>query len=441
MLLLVFAALASEPEGVALTVPVVEVPDVYAELAGWPSLGGASQVAASVDRLAILGIQRGFEAAIPNNEGLRTGLGLAAAGSAGFGLIFVGAWAHEEAHRAVLRNRGISSRNGLYHPEAWSNGTISVDHVSDDDLAALKVGHPADTVRLMSAGMETQALIVRTIGDATFRDDEHGRTLGPLYLGQTWMYPAMLAEEMSVTLYRLRCVGEDSDVLTDAENRLRTVEADRDFTGLDCTAWVYDMRRPDAPYADRGEHPYGEGVDRYRSWEDLDADERGFLERQALLGLLDLLNPHLYGIDGFALPGEGARWIAQAGYMPTPWGYQFELRGGLRLPGLRLGAELHGGVAEAGLFPGVDVAWRDIPVGGRVALDVGVGGWLQPADLRWDASERAPGGRVWTDARVRLTPWLWLQPGVEAKSEGFVAGNVHLDPAVTGRLAVRVRVP
>lgn len=441
LLLPSLAHAADVPDGITVDIPLVEIPDLYAGgEPGWPSLDDANDTAVAIDRLAIFGIQRGMYAIVPENDGLSKGIGLAASGVTAVGTIFVGSWAHEESHRAVLRNRGISSRNGLYYPEAWSNGTISVDHVSDDDLAALKAAYPADTVRLMSAGIETQHLIVRQIGDTTFWTDKAGTKLGPFYLGDTWMSPAMLAEIASTTLYLAKCQGEDSDTLTDAENQVRTNEEDRDFTGLDCTAWVYDMRRPDEPFADRGAHPYAEGVDRYRSYEDLTEDERAWLEQQFFLNLLNLLNPHLYGINGVELAG-GGRWVAQVGWLPTPWGYTVDARGGLRLERLHLGLELHAGVAEAGIQPGIDVAWYDIPVTSWLMVDAGAGGWLQPAAQRWDAAERAPGGRVWADARFSVVDALAIVPGVAAKSEGFVPGDVHLDPSISGSLALRLTIP
>ena len=159
-MLLVPVVHAEAPDGVSVDVPLVEVPDLVAPRAGWPSFDDANDLAVAADRLVVFGVQRGMFALFPDKVGLRMGIGMPIAGVAAIGTVFFGSWAHEESHRAVLRNRGIASRNGLYFPEAWSNGTISVDHVSDGDLATLKRDHPADTVRLMSAGIETQHLIV-----------------------------------------------------------------------------------------------------------------------------------------------------------------------------------------------------------------------------------------------------------------------------------------
>lgn len=397
-----------------------------------PSMQQSLDGAAAIQRLSIYGVQSGFQSLFPENIGLQMGLGMPATGLATFFLVYVGAWQHEEWHRAVLSHRDISSRNGLYYPSAWSNGTISVDHVTDADLSRLKQEHPADTARLMSAGMEGAYVLVQRLGDDLFFYDAEGKTVGPFYTGQSWMIPPMLALVATNVLYQAQCASPESDTVTDAENQLRANELDRDFTGLDCTAWVYDMRRPDEPYEARGAHPYHDGVDRYRSWSDLTDAEHDYLKTQTWLQLINLLNPHLAGVDGF-VAGD-ARWLLQAGYVPMAWGYRVDARFSLRTARYQGAVELQSGVARAGWFPGLD-AHIQAQVG-RLTPGGGVGLWLQPQDLRWDAAQRSPGGRVYAQVGVPLTPWLDVTPTVEAKTAGQVLGDVSLDPAVNGRLAM-----
>ena len=59
------------------------------------------------------------------------------------------------------------------------------------------------------------------------------------------------------------------------------------------------MQRPDEPFEDRGVHPYGEGIDRYRSLEDLSDSEINYQE--ACHHFLNLLNPHFFGINGYII--------------------------------------------------------------------------------------------------------------------------------------------
>jgi hypothetical protein len=76
-------------------------------------------------------------------------------------------WLHEEWHRAVLKQYGIKSYNGVYDFKPLSN-TISVSRVSDEDLITLKRDHPLDMVRLAAAGNESQIELVRSLGRELF---------------------------------------------------------------------------------------------------------------------------------------------------------------------------------------------------------------------------------------------------------------------------------
>lgn len=115
-----------------------------------------------------------------------------------------------------------------------------VDHVDDADLARRKAEHPAETVRLMEAGMEAEQAILDRLADDLFYQDRRGTWRGPFHSGESWMSPPLLVGALSPMLYDLRCASEGSDDLTDTENQLRLQVEGRDFTGLDCTAWVSD---------------------------------------------------------------------------------------------------------------------------------------------------------------------------------------------------------
>ena len=430
---------APQPE-LQLPLTLLDAPFNLREGYHAPSMQQSLDLAWGVDRLALLGLREGFGAMLPEREGLRTGLGIAAAGALSGGLVFVGGWMHKEWHRAVMTSQGISSRNGIYHPEAWSQGTISVDQVLDEDLARLKADAHAATVRLMEAGLESERALVERFGDELFFHGAARRNLGPLVLVDSWAAPVIAMTEISGLLYLAACTDPGLDELVDGENeRLDTVAA-RDFTGPDCTAWVHDLFHPDEPFEDRGLHPSGVGVDRYLGWSDLDAGEQAYLQRQLGLRLLNLLNPHLYGVNGFGRGQGEDRWGGGRGHVLTPWGYSLDAHLARRRAGLGGKLTLHNGLAAAGWFPGLDVEVLDLPLHLRrftdLSLDAGLGVWVQPADLRHDGAERQPGGRV--DARLswRATPWLDLWLEADAKSAGWVLGQVELGPAVGGRLGV-----
>jgi hypothetical protein len=430
------AAWAADPvDEVRLRFTLVEAPDVWAPRPTWPTMDVSLGLAVGVDRLAVLGVHSFYDAAFPHQEGLRKGLGIATAGALAGGLVFVNAWAHEEWHRAVLSRAGASSRNGLYHPGDWSNGLIAVDRVSDEALSSFKREHPADYVRMSSAGMEAQYAIGRRLGDEAFFGDGVGERWGALYLADTWLAPTLVANELSVALYDLRCADEANDEVTDAENRLRLDVPSRDFTGLDCTAWVYDLRRPDQPYEARGPHPYGAGVDRYRSWVGPHAGRAGLPRGPGAAGPPEPREPpaaRLHGGSSGATPAGGAR----LGQVATPWGHRVDAVVAFRGPSLRGTATLHSGFARAGWFPGVGLTLVEHPLAAGLSVDAELDLWLQPADQRWDEAARAPGGRLRADLNLPVTRGFAVSPGLDLKSQGFVVGLPTVEPVVLGRLGV-----
>lgn len=410
---------------------------------GWPSMMQSLDLGYAAMRLPTWGIVRGLDRV--RNPSLRIGLRTMTVYAASAPLMLVAGWTHEEWHRAVMTHRGVDSRNGIYHPSAWSSGLISVDRVTDEDLARQKAEHPADTVRLMMAGLEAQDALARRIGDHAFLYGDRGVWRGPLYLGNTMMLAALQLNFLNALVYYGRCTGPGSDRVTDAENRRTLTTPSRDFTGLDCDAFAYDLHRPDEPYEGRGPHPYGEGVDRYRSWADLDGRERGFLRRQLGLHFLDLLDPHMYAIDGFRGAGRrgayGDRWVARAGHSLTPFGYSVDVEAGLRRRRLTSFFGLRSGINARSWFPTatarvLDMGLRRAPL----AFDLELDAWLQPERLRYDERRARPGGRLAATVHWRALPGASLDLALDGKTAGYVPGNVFLERNVSVRLGATLRL-
>lgn len=428
------------PDRTATPIPLTVLDAPYNTDGHWPSMRQSLDVSYAASRLPVWGIRRGFDRV--RNRPLATGLGIATVYAAAYPLLFVAGWSHEEWHRAVMANRGISSRNGIFHPSAWSDGLISVDRVADEDLGRLKDDHPADTVRLMSAGIEAQAALGQRIGDHAFLYGNRGRRWGPLYLSQTWMFPVLQLNELNQIIYYATCARSNNDTLTDDQNRLRVTVPARDFTGLDCTAFARDLHRPDEPYVDRGPHPYGEGVDRYVSWSDLTASEQRFLRAQLGLHFISLLDPHLYGIDGITMGQQRAgRWLLQATHQLTPYGFEVQSRVSV-VTGAFAGffSWVHG-VNARSYFPGLRGNLVGLPLGRTpLALDATVSAWLQPRGLRFDEARGRLGGRLAATLHWRIASVASFDLELDAKSAGFVPGNVYLDRNLSLRFGTTLRL-
>jgi hypothetical protein len=346
------------------------------------------------------------------------------------------AWQHEEWHRAVLSYRGMGSHNDVYDFKPTA-AVIAVSHVKDEDLARLKAEHPAEQVRLQTAGIEGNYALAYDLERQAFFDANPAFNqvlVGLLYL--------------SNSLYLSTCAGSGSDSLTDEQNAADGADvARRDFTGADCTGWVYDLHRPDEPYAARGVHPSGVGIDRYRRWSQLDEDERRYLRQLTVLSFLNFIDPYLFGVYGLELAREGAtplRLGFAIRHAPTSFGHVLRADVSLAAGPLQLAIQQQNYFNGERWLPGLDVTLVRYPaLQTRVlALDVSarVAGWLQPARQRFDDRSAAAGGLVGVRLALglhrRLAPYLEL----EAKSAGWVMGNVALERALALRAGAIVRV-
>ena len=340
------------------------------------------------------------------------------------------AWLHEEWHRAVMSNRGISSYDGTYDLPLFAK-RIPVTHVLDADLVRLKAGHPAEQVRLMEAGLEGDRQFVLGLEKGLFYTD-----------GTYYALPLLWMSTANAIAY-VYSHGRMVDDMTDEQNRLDgTNVAVRDFAGHDFAAWAYDLHRPQEPYAARGVHPSGVGINRYIRWSDLSADEKSFLRLQGRLAFLNLLDANLLGVSGFALgKGENAgRGNVSVIHLLTSFGYTVDANVFMSRRGTDLFAALHNYFNGERWFPGIELERLRQPVslaGRRWLLSSRGAVWLQPRNQEFRTTRARPG------ALVALT----LAPGkarglrpfvqVEAKTEGWVAGNVHLGPGVNVRIGIQ----
>jgi hypothetical protein len=306
--------------------------------------------------------------------------------------------------------------------------------VRDDDLARIKERHPADFVRLMSAGLEGQVESYRLMRRNNF------------FLGRSSRHDSFLwwVGGVNGTFYLWACAEGwiDGDI-ADMERRERSM-ADRDFTGPDFTAWVHDLRRPEAAYGAgprRRAHPSGEaGFRRYLASDDLTGGERDYLRLQAGLSLLNFTSPQFWGHDWMpgSLPwgGPGLLWNASLIHHLTPFGFSVGGEVFLRQGKWSwiLGAQ---GLVNAGMaLPGLSAGLFRYPlaVGRRTLFLTGeVSAWLQPEDLLFRADESRPGGALLAGVSVPLLGGLEAWVEADAKTDGWVPGNVHLDEAVQGR--------
>jgi hypothetical protein len=273
-------------------------------------------------------------------------------------------------------------------------GVIAVYGVSDEELIRLKLERPADMARLAIAGDEQLVVLSQSqTQDALFFGGESGR-LGPVVFSDrrhaslhAWLWASHLFYMMAVT----------SGSLDETIDRVSAREVDvleRDLLGLDFTAWARDIHRPREAYEARGAHPTGVGVQRYVKWSELTDEEQRYLKQRRSMHVLNVINPALFNIRGFAL-GEEVMMSAALVHQLAPFGYDLGVSARVMAGDLKLAAWLHGYVSERGVHPGLAlVEWPSEVLGQRVYWTPRLGGWIQPDELLYRAQD-ASLGAMW----------------------------------------------
>lgn len=365
-------------------------------------------------------------------------------------------WLHEEWHRAVMGNRNISSFNDVYTAKPFSE-SISVSHVKDSELARIKKDHPAEMVRLSAAGMESQTYLNLQLRKDTF-----------FYGTESYLdVPTLWINTANNIGYLQTCSGRSADKFTIKINLQERNVAQRDFVGLDCNAWVYDLFRPNEPYEMRGTHPSGMGIDRYIKYNnetnlnirfqnsllygssnrhaDLTRQEQNYLNQQYRLSYLNLLNPALLGFARFSAinpyNGKEFYWNFGVAHFLTSFGYSIDLQFFLKQDNLNLILIYHTYINAFNKLPGLEAEIVRYPViffGKNVFLNLGLHLWLQPSEQKFWTSEKEAGGLVKVTLSFPLFENLEVFISPSIKSRGWVAGNIYLEKATEFRFGVNL---
>lgn len=349
-------------------------------------------------------------------------------------------WVHEESHRAVLSYRGVASHDELDDFPLFSLNGIGINHLSDSDLVQFKRLYPHDLIRAEEAGYEGQQQFVVQMERTEFTEGDPCPVNLPLVL---YWY-----SDVSNVAYLEICATSLGNSLTAMFNRADGANvAARDFDGLDYTAWVYDLFRPDEPYAARGVHPSGVGINRYITAAELAPSERRFLRQEFYLSLTSFLDPQLFGYRGITLGRSASRpdgdppllASADVRHYLTSFGHTISLDFTFRHGRKSLYASLLSQQNQKAWFPGLDVQVAGLPLGSssrapcfspRLML------WTQPSGQNFTTTADTPGGLLAAKIDWPLSRAFRIGAQLEAKTSGWVAGNVALDPALDVSLTV-----
>lgn len=348
-------------------------------------------------------------------------------------MVFGPVWLHEEFHRNGLTLQGISSTDDTYYrftldPRAGG----SVSRVRDIDLIRFKAEAPQEMVRTFAAGGEGQYAFIRNLQkDNFFRDTDYPNVVMNL----------LLTNQAVNYVRQFQKPGYDANI--DSMNYYGREMLDRDFVGWDFTAWVYDLHRPDEPYADRGEHPYGSGIDRIIKRSQLTPEEDAYLVKMGKLQYLNFLSPSMVGVHSIRLTKQ-TRFNFAVRHLLTSFGY--DLGGDIFLDhrGQQWLIGIHTYHNREDTYAGLELErtgmqWK---IGRQsLTLDARLMGWIQPEKAAFDAEKGKPGGLLGLQVHFPVGDHLSLYVDAEGKSDGWVWANPFLQQNLSLRTGISLDLP
>ena len=340
-------------------------------------------------------------------------------------------WVHEEYHRAVMTQYGINSFNEVLLCQIGES-TVSVSHIKDEELAMLCDHYHPDFVRLMSAGHEATVDLTRNLQSNQFFYDQS--------LNHEILYWMNAIENFA---YVWMCATGKSDETTmELNNNEPTIES-RDFTGMDMCAWAHALCYPDLPYAARGIHPSGVGINRYIMYDDIPDIGKDYLKLHLGLDVLNFISPMMLGFTEFQLAqterGTYYGNFAFRHYL-TAFGGDSSLDIYLKTPTCNLYSTLHVYDNHERVFGGLEAGLVDYPLlNNKLFLGGTVMSWIQPEEMSFFTRKSSFGGLVKGRASYR---WRFMEPYAELgwKSKGWVAGNVNLSSGIFMKAGLRWRI-
>ena len=334
------------------------------------------------------------------------------------------AWQHQEAHRAVLRYHGIQSHNQA-NEFCFFCKRIATNQVLDQDLINFKRDYPADFIRNRGIGHEAQLEMIEQMKkDAFFYGTPAYRDVIP-YLLNTYV----------VISYTNEFRQKDYDDAIDKRNANEPDPDIRDISGVEFTPWVYDLFKPDEPYDQRGNnggpHPYGTGIDRYIGVEDLTVEELKYLKKESSLVWLNLISPHNFGFARFRATNpfnsQPMFWNFSVVHNLVGFGHVTDVNLYLQQHKMNLFFTYHNYKNKDHYFPGVTIEVHRYPYK-KIFLTGALGAWIQPKDQRFFANTGVAGGYLKFGVGSTLAKKLEWFIDADLKSDGWVSGNVSLEP-------------
>ena len=342
-------------------------------------------------------------------------------------MIFGPVWLHEEFHRNGITHQCISSHNDTYYRLNGGLSSGSVSKVRDEDLIRWKQTKPQEMIRSFAAGIESQYELVRNMRkDNFFRKTNYANAvMNILITKQAVDY---------VNQYK----HLDYDRQADSTNKFEATISQRDYVGWDFTAWVYDLFKPNEPYANRGPHANGVGLKRTIYKDDLSNEEMKYLNKMGKLQYLNFISPAMIGVSRIKV-GKQSSFSFAMRHLLNSFGYDLGADIFIDKKGSQWFIGLHGYHNKNRFFPGIEIEKPAVKISlGKIKAEIQARGmlWLQPRDQSFTTSSSDSGGLLQIRSKFALSKTMSVYSEMEAKTAGWVAGNPYLNKNLSLRMGI-----
>ena len=340
-------------------------------------------------------------------------------------------WLHEEYHRAAMTRFQVNSFNEMNTFPIGAE-VVSVSRIRDEDLIRFKLESPHDFIRMHVAGIEGQYLLIDKLQKENFFYNSN--------LSHHYLY--VLSTSNSIAYLNGSTKPSFADPLTDRLTKQQTDISSRDFTGIDFTAWVYDLFNPDEPYESRGIHPSGIGIDRYIKTTDLSSDAKDYLKKQSILSWLNCVSPMVLGFNSISW-NHNYRFNFALRHFLTSFGSDITFNVFLKGNQKNLIFRFHHASNYKKSFPSVEAELYEFPAilaNNRFLIGLRMITGVQPKYQSFTTNKSAFLG-------LAECKFDWLTKGLISpfaqlsfKTKGWVAGNEFLDSNTSFRLGLSARL-
>jgi hypothetical protein len=329
----------------------------------------------------------------------------------------------------------MNSVNGSY--DIFNGGPVT--GVTDAQLERFKAENPYDMIRADEAGSEGYILFSDLMLRNVFFHDLHNLSnwtaliatfLGGIGHNATGIaaeyYGANFTDDTIETWYK-NDGGEESRLLY----------------GFSSINWAYDLFRPGEPYAARGEHPSGNGIARYITWEQLNDDERQYLIQQGWLSYLNIVSPLYYGFNSFSLGKTGIEWNVALHHYLTSFGSDVPVQLFLKKDSFNVLFTYHNYQNYQNYFPAIEAELMDFPVqftpqfGLLLSPSLLLG--IQPRDQNFMTGDPEFLGLLGCRVDFAVSKHFFPYFDLTLKTDGWVAGNECLESNLSVKAGLSMR--